>query len=250
MLTGHRLIQTWSRQVDTYIALTEFAKKMFISGGLPAKKIAVKPNFVFSREYSPYQESGRQYFLHVGRLCSEKGTPCLLDAWQIARVDAPLDIVGTGPLFEQLGQSNSQAKVRFLGQLERLRVFELMAGAFCVIFPSQVYEGMPRVIIEAFSCGVPVIGSKLGSTAEIIRDHVTGLHFEAGNAADLAAKVEWAWTHPGEMARMGQAARAEYEAKYTPEINYKLLIDIYRRAMNSEKDPVAVRTIAADTRGN
>ena len=46
MLTFHRLLGTWSRQVDLYIALTEFARQKFIEGGLPADKIVVKPNFV------------------------------------------------------------------------------------------------------------------------------------------------------------------------------------------------------------
>jgi glycosyltransferase involved in cell wall biosynthesis len=56
------------------------------------------------------------------------------------------------------------------------------------------------------------------------------LHFTPGDAQDLAAKVEWAWTHPTEMAAMGAAARIEYQAKYTPERNYENLMDIYCKA--------------------
>ena len=44
---------------------------------------------------------------------------------------------------------------------------------------------------------------------------------------DLAAKVEWARTHSEEMAAMGHGARAEYEAKYTAERNYQMLMKIY-----------------------
>lgn len=68
--------------------------------------------------------------------------------------------------------------------------------------------------------------------AEIVQDGVTGLHFEAGNAADLAAKVAWAWNHPEEIAEMSRAARAEYEAKYTPSKNYEMLMEIYGKAMD------------------
>ena len=67
--------------------------------------------------------------------------------------------------------------------------------------------------------------------AEIVQDGVTGLHFEAGNPADLAAKVDWAWNHHEEMARMGRAARVEYEGKYTPPKNYEILIGIYQKAL-------------------
>ena len=88
-------------------------------------------------------------------------------------------------------------------------------------------------IAEAYACGVPVVASRLGVMAEIVHDRVTGLHFESGNPDDLAAKVAWAWSHPDEMRRMGQAARAEYEAKYTAEKNYQMLLAIYQRAMHA-----------------
>jgi glycosyltransferase involved in cell wall biosynthesis len=64
---------------------------------------------------------------------------------------------------------------------------------------------------------------------EIVEDRRTGLHFIPGDAQDLAAKVEWAWIHPKEMEVMGSLARAEYQAKYTAEKNYPLLMAIYRQ---------------------
>jgi glycosyltransferase involved in cell wall biosynthesis len=88
-------------------------------------------------------------------------------------------------------------------------------------------------IIEAFACGVPVICSRLGAMEEIVADGRTGLQFIAGDADDLAAKVEWAWAHPEEMAAMGRAARAEYEAKYTAERNYTLLMEVYQRTLGA-----------------
>jgi len=48
---------------------------------------------------------------------------------------------------------------------------------------------------------------------------------------DLAAKVEWVWTHPREMEEMGHMARAEYKAKYTAERNYEMLMEIYTKAI-------------------
>jgi len=78
---------------------------------------------------------------------------------------------------------------------------------------------------------VPVIASRIGVMAEIIEDGRTGLHFTPGDAGDLAAKVEWAWTHPNEIEPLRRNARREYEVKYTAERNYGMLIDIYQRAM-------------------
>jgi glycosyltransferase involved in cell wall biosynthesis len=89
------------------------------------------------------------------------------------------------------------------------------------------HQGFPMVIAESFACGKPVLGSRLGSTEELIDDGRTGLHFTAGDAADLADKVQRAWHHPPQVAGMGREARREYETLYTSERNYGLLIGIY-----------------------
>jgi glycosyltransferase involved in cell wall biosynthesis len=69
---------------------------------------------------------------------------------------------------------------------------------------------------------------------EVVENKRTGLHFSAGDAADLARKVLWSWSNPEQMREMGKAARRDYEAKYTAEKNYPLLMAIYRRAVAAE----------------
>ena len=71
---------------------------------------------------------------------------------------------------------------------------------------------------------------------EVITDGRTGLHFTAGDSADLAAKIEWAWNHPSELAAMGREARRDYEALYTPEVNYSLLMSIYEQTIRSHSE--------------
>jgi glycosyltransferase involved in cell wall biosynthesis len=104
-----------------------------------------------------------------------------------------------------------------------------------LVFPSEWYETFGRVAAEAFACGVPVIASRLGAIAEIVEDGSTGLHFTPGDPGDLAAKVEWAWTHPDAMEDMGCAARREYEAKYTAERNYPMLMEIYDHVLRQRR---------------
>lgn len=108
-----------------------------------------------------------------------------------------------------------------------------METARYLVLPSICYENSPRTIVEAYASGLPVIASRLGSLADIVKDGVTGLLFRPGDAGDLAEKLAWAEAHPEEMMRMGRAARAEYEAKYTPERNYELLMDIYEDAIST-----------------
>jgi glycosyltransferase involved in cell wall biosynthesis len=87
------------------------------------------------------------------------------------------------------------------------------------------------IIAEAFAVGLPVIASKLGSMASIVDHQRTGLHFEAGGAVALAEAVRWWVAHPAEAALMRAQARSDYETKYTAEINYAQMINIYESVL-------------------
>jgi glycosyltransferase involved in cell wall biosynthesis len=229
-LAFHRLRRTWSQAVNVYIALTEFGRQKFVQAGLPAHKIAIKPNFV-----SPdpgWREPTGNYAIYLGRLSPEKGCRELLHAWQ-SLGGISLKVIGAGPLRDELvayAGHHGPAQIEFVDWLPREAALDMLRHARAMVFPSTLYEGLPMSIIEAFACGVPVIASRTGAMAEIVTDGVTGLHFTAGDAADLAAKVRWAWDHPAEMAEMGRAARREYEQKYTAERNYAQLLRIYEMA--------------------
>ncbi|RMF24131.1 MAG: glycosyltransferase family 1 protein [Cyanobacteria bacterium J083] len=226
MLTVHRGLKTWTEKVDLYICLTEFAREKMIAGGLPAAKIVVKPNFV-----SPDPGLGNQsggYAIYVGRLSVEKGLDTLLAAWQLLDRRIPLKIVGDGTLADQvLAITKQHPEIEWLGRKPMKQVYDLIGEARFLIFPSKWYETFGRVAVEAFAKGTPVIASQIGAIAEIVDSYRTGLQFQPGNARDLATKVDWALTHPKELARMSRAARAEFTAKYTARENYRRLRGIY-----------------------
>lgn len=227
MLAFHNLLATWQKQVDIYVALTQFARQKFIEGGVPAEKILIKPNLVYP-DPGPGGGTG-SYVLFVGRLSQEKGARTLIRAWWELK-NVPLKVAGDGPLMKEV-QGAESAGLEILGWRSHDEVLTLIKGARFIVFPSEWYEGFPLTIAEAFACGVPVITSRLGAMAEIVDDGHTGMHIEPGNAEDLAAKVAWAWMHPKKMQEMGLAARREYEQKYSEEGNYRQLMEIYRLAI-------------------
>ncbi|RZI86208.1 MAG: glycosyltransferase [Rubrivivax sp.] len=228
MLSMHRALGTFQHKVSRYIALNQFCKAKFIEGGLPAERICVKPNFV---DWAPQpQWASRVGGLYVGRLSEEKGIQVLLEAMRQLPTHG-VEIVGSGPFEAETRQVAGDA---YLGFLPLADIMSRLSGAAFLVLPSVCYEGFPRTLVEAFANGVPVIASRLGSMAELVTDGVTGLLFEPGNAADLATKVRWANEHPQEMLGMGQAARAEYEHRYTPERNCAELVEIYAQAINGE----------------
>lgn len=235
MLEVHRLLRTGSTLVDAFVPLTEFARRKFIACGMPAEKTVTKPNFVHP-DPGPRQ-SADNYALFIGRLSEEKGPETLLRAWSRLSVRPPLRIIGDGPLRSRLeaGTNGRARDICFEGQLGRSQVLAALKSGRFLVFPSGLYESFPMVIVEAFACGIPVIASRLGAAQEIVEDGRTGLHFTPGDPDDLAAKVAWAWTHPEEMAAMGRAARAEYEAKYTSGRNYQMLMEIYEHVLGERR---------------
>ena len=93
MLTFHRWRKTWKRQVDCYLVATEFYRRKFIEGGLPAKNIVVKPHFIYPDPGAGSEEPLGEYVLFIGRLDPEKGVRTMLDAWK-ALPHIPLKIRG------------------------------------------------------------------------------------------------------------------------------------------------------------
>lgn len=228
MLTIHRLGSTWNKGVSRYIALTHFARDIFVRGGLPVDRIAIKPNFVEDRQTEAIDQSARHGVLFVGRLSREKGIHTLLTAWSC--LDVPLRVIGDGPLLEAV-RSVDAPEIVSLGRISSEAVAREMERAAFLVMPSEWYEGFGMVLVEAFSHGLPVIASRLGSMAEIIEQGVTGLLFTPGDPEDLAARVRWAVDHREEMRRMGTNARRIYEERYTPENNYRQLMAIYEEAI-------------------
>lgn len=229
MLALHRGMGTYRHKVARYIALNEFCRRKFIEGGLPPERIAVKPNFV---NFAPPEPAPRAGLLFVGRLSPEKGVATLAGAARLLS-DARIRVAGDGP---QAALLDDVAGVTRLGSVPAESVREEMGRAVALVVPSTWYENFPRTIVEAFACGLPVIASRIGALADIVRDGETGLLFEPGNPRDLADKAAWALDNPDRMATMGRNARVQYEAEFSAEVNYRRLMEIYEAALAERRE--------------
>lgn len=220
MLVVHRGLGTYRHKVARYIALNGFCREKFIEGGLPAERVVVKPNFV---DFAATEPAPRAGLLFVGRLSVEKGVTTLARAAALLP-NAQLRVAGDGP---EAGLLDSVAGVTRLGRLSGEAVRQEMSRAIGLVVPSICFENFPRTIVEAFGSSLPVIASRIGALADIVTDGETGLLFEPGNPRDLADKLAWAQAHPERMAEMGLKARAQYEAEFSAEVNYRRLMEIY-----------------------
>jgi glycosyltransferase involved in cell wall biosynthesis len=212
-----------SARVARYVALTEFSRRKFIEGGLPAARISVKPNFV---DVARAPEAPRRGALFVGRLSAEKGIGTLVDALAHAP-ELELETVGDGPEAPALA---ARPGTRARGWLAQAEVLDRMRAAACLVMPSVWFECFPRTLVEAFACGLPVVASRVGALEELVEHGRTGLLFEPGSGEALAHALRWALAHPERMREMGRNARSVYEARYSPARNYEELMQIYRSA--------------------
>jgi glycosyltransferase involved in cell wall biosynthesis len=235
MLAVHRYLGTWESGIDAYINLTRFSRDRCVRAGLPAGKVFVKPNFVH-----PDPGGGSHngdYAIFAGRLSPKERITTIFEALErlaSLSLNLPVWIVGGGPERGELEADAARRKLSnivFTGQLTREETIRAIGNARFLIFSSHWYENFPLTIVESFACGVPVICSKLGAMQEIVEDGRTGVHFAPGDGADLACKLESVLRHPQRIREMGNAARREYQGKYTAKQNYQQLMTIYLEAL-------------------
>lgn len=219
----HRAIRTYRKL--NYICLTEFNKEKLLKlKQIKEKKIFIKPNFVQgATEIIPYEKRNDQ-FIYVGRLEEIKGIEVLLGAWKELGSEAgELLICGIGPLENWVRdyiELNKLSKVKLLGFVPNEEVRKLIGRSKALILPTQVYEGFPMTIAEAYAMGTPVIGSDIGNTGSLIEQGKSGLKFEHKSPIALAEAVK-------KTEKIFSGLSADIITKYSAENNYRKLKEIY-----------------------
>ena len=223
----HRMIGTYGKL--NYICLTEFNKDKFLNlKQIKKDKVFVKPNFVESAKQVIPQSERKDRFIYVGRLEEIKGVEVLLKAWKYLGEDAPeLLMCGKGPLEDwckNIISKHNLNTVQMLGFVPNDEVKKMISNSKALILPTQVYEGFPMTIAEAYACGTPVIGSDLGNTGSLIEDGVSGWKFDYTSPEALAECVQ-------KMETWNQNFPEKIRTKYSMEENYRELWQIYENIL-------------------
>jgi glycosyltransferase involved in cell wall biosynthesis len=155
------------------------------------ERIDVLPNAVdlayIDSFNSPPKDTGGNRFIFVGRLEANKGVGYLCDAFE-GLGGAHLTIVGAGPLEADLRSRFAGSHIEFTGRLDDARLFELYRQSDCFVFAS-LYEGMPTVVLEAMSCGLPIIATDIGAVRTMV-DRENGFIVQPGSTPELRSAVE------------------------------------------------------------
>lgn len=231
-LVTHRALGTFSKDVDRYIALTDFTRELLIRDGFPADKVIVKPNAVPDPGHPVPQSERKPYALFVGRLTEEKGVRTLLNAWSSVATGVQLYVAGDGPLGEIVVEAaTANPSIHALGWCAPEKVTELMAHASITIVPSEWYEAGPLVILQSLAAGTPVLTSDLPNLCDSLRANGAGRAFVTRDPDSLASIASEMLSHESERQEMGVRARVLYERQHTPSRALESLESIYRSVL-------------------
>jgi glycosyltransferase involved in cell wall biosynthesis len=220
-----------------FICLTDFNKEKLLQLNRKKRiadesKIFVKPNFTFDIDTvdSNNIKQTSDYYLFVGRLEEIKGIWIIKKAFSYSNNDIKIKMAGTGSqtTIKKLKQNN----IELLGQVDREELIKYLTGAKALIVASQLYEGLPMNIMEAYACGLPVIAGDIGNMSNLVDDGITGRKFIYNDPKSLLKCItEYEALSPEEIDKMKAAARSKFMELYNPESSYGMLENIYGTVM-------------------
>jgi glycosyltransferase involved in cell wall biosynthesis len=210
-----------------------------VAGLVSGVTATVAPMPVATDLFSPGGSREADQFLFVGRLTAQKGIPTLIEALAKMRNPARLDVVGDGPLADELkARVNSLGiadRVRWLGQLPQPSLTELYRRATALVVPSTD-EGLGLVAVEAQLCETPVIAFDSGGLTDTVQHDRTGLLVPPGNVDALAASLDALLDRSDRGADLGRAGRIVALAGFAPESAARRYAGIYRSVIGKPED--------------
>ncbi len=217
-------------------------------------RIRELPNGVDSNKFIPVSPEQKEHlreklklpsgliFLYVGGISERKNVEWLLKTWSEIFKDEPdTSLVLVGPasredskkilmnsLIDYVAQNGLARKVLFRDYTEAIEKYFQAADIF--ILPSK-NEGMPNVLIEAMSCGLACMTTKVSGASELIIEGETGVFFETDIKGDFRSKITWLKDNHEERERIGTAARALILQKFCLNKIGKKYVDLYSDLM-------------------
>jgi glycosyltransferase involved in cell wall biosynthesis len=205
------------------------------SVGVEARRIDVLRNGVPAPHVSALRPCASPLtIVFLGNLLPRKGLPDLLAALAdpaLRDLDWELVVAGSGcaaPVQAAARRLGLERRVRCTGWLDRAACTALLANAAMLVLPAY-HEGLPLVLLEAASLGVPAITTPVGAIAEVFTDGDTALLVPPGDIAALAGAIGRMLRDAALRTRIGRNARALFRQSLSIQAMRRDLADIYGR---------------------
>lgn len=207
-------LRTMAKQIDRFIAPSEFLRQQYINQDFPADKILTleygmdRARLTEAPDIDLPPPPGRPHFGFIGSLAWQKGVHVLIEAFNQVAEQAALTIYGSETVFPdyaaQLRQMARHPHIRFAGPIHFDHVGAALRQFDALVVPSIWYENSPLVIQEAYVAGVPVIAGRIGALTEKVQDGQSGLLYPAGDSQALAATLQRLIDQPDQLIRLRQ----------------------------------------------
>lgn len=192
-------------------------------------------NGVEERIFTPAKNNiGENYILYVGRLSYRKGLFDLLDCAKhiCHNYSISFFLVGKGELEgrlrERIKDKELQDKVILLGHVNREELIQLYQNAKTFVLPSH-YEGLPTVLLEAMSCGLPVVSTSVSGCVEVVEHMYNGLLIPARSPKRMSEAISLLLEDHKLNMKLGENARKTIEERFTWEKITREIIEIYNK---------------------
>jgi len=207
-------------EADAILVLSRFVRDTFVNYGVPQEKIFVCPSGIDSEKFTPSpQQKSEKAILFCGSISLKKGCHLLVElARRLQLSGAEVWLAGTvSPEMKKI-LGTRPANCRILPFHSQDALPDLYRKARCFALPS-FEEGLPKVVLEAMACGLPVVTTPEAAAKEVVEDGVTGFAINSSDPEQLFQKCRLLLEKP-ELARtMGFAARKKVETTFT-ELHY------------------------------
>ncbi len=228
----HKWLKIYKKNIDLFIAPSEFVKQELVKSGFDEKKIVVIPHFISLNKEDVQSLKKKNQILAYGRLDESKAFDELITAFsKIKDKEVRLAIAGQGPekenlvrLTDKLGLKN---RVDFLGQLNKEELKQEILNSLFIISPSRVHETFGLAVLEAMALGKAVIAAKVGAIPEIIKSQKTGLLYHPGNIEELTSNINLLLNDTDLTDRIGNTSKESAEKNFNSEDHYNKILSAY-----------------------
>ena len=252
-----KLRNVFLMKADAFVAISNDVVREFINAGIPAKHISLIPNGVDTEIFSPVQPGEKLELrarfsipptaivcAYSGRLTTEKGLESVIRVWKRLKAefdDIYLLFIGSGKdmslscerqlrEFAQINQLESS--IAYTGAVNNVADYLQCADIF--IFPSRT-EALGLALIEAHSCGIPAIGTRVGGIPDVIVDGVSGILVEPDNDDQLYNATVELIINQEKREKMGLSARQIVLEKFTLSGVLQSYEALFEKVLSSER---------------
>lgn len=226
MIWHHKIKKYYEKNVDVFIAPSEFMARKLIKYGYDKNKVVVIPNPVMVSK-KQITNTGK-YVGFAGRLSEEKGVNVLLAAAALLPT-IEFKIAGAGPDENRLRAVCNEQKltnVELVGFKTGAAMQEFLDQASILVAPSVWYENAPLSVLEPMAQGRIVLGSRIGGIPEMLPKEFL---FAPGNSVELAEKIsKWHIANLAERVEAGKSLQELARARYNPDAHLKRILEVYQ----------------------